>query len=162
MEHAALVPAELLADLARRGLRVVTQPGFLAHRGDDYLREVPAADHADLYRCASFVEAGVPLALSTDAPYGPADPWAVIAAAATRRAPDGRVVGGNERLAPSVALDAFLTAPAHPGGPPTCIRPGSAADLVLLHAPLRDGLARPSASAVRSVIRAGQLVERNA
>jgi predicted amidohydrolase YtcJ len=34
IEHAALVPRELIGELARRGLRIVTQPGFLAHRDD--------------------------------------------------------------------------------------------------------------------------------
>ena len=57
VEHAALVPAELIPELARHGLRVVTQPGFLAHRGDDYLRDVPIVEHGDLYRCRSLVEA---------------------------------------------------------------------------------------------------------
>jgi len=44
IEHAALVPAELVGDLAHWGVRVVTQPGFLTHRGDDYLRDLRATD----------------------------------------------------------------------------------------------------------------------
>jgi hypothetical protein len=39
--HAALVPPELIPELARLGVRVVTQPGFLADRGDDFLRDAP-------------------------------------------------------------------------------------------------------------------------
>lgn len=158
VEHAALMPVDLVADLARRRLRVVTQPGFLADRGDDYLREVPAAEHPDLYRCASRATAGIPLALSTDAPYGPGDPWTAIAAASDRRTPGGQVLGATERLAPEVALDAFLTDPGDLGGPPKRVRPGAAADLVLLHAPLREVLTRPSAAAVHAVLRAGRPV----
>ncbi|RAY16169.1 amidohydrolase [Actinomadura craniellae] len=151
IEHAALVPAELVPVLAGRGLRVVTQPGFLAHRGDDYLRDLPTRDHPDLYRCASLAAAGVPLALSSDAPYGPLDPWAVIAAAVHRRTPAGRVAGPDERLAPARALDAYLAPPGDPGGPPARVRPGAAADLVLLHVPLAVALAGPEPGLVRSV-----------
>lgn len=43
--------------------------------------DVPAADRGDLYRCGRLAAAGVPVAVSSDAPYGPLDPWAVIDAA---------------------------------------------------------------------------------
>jgi predicted amidohydrolase YtcJ len=156
VEHAALVPRDALPELARRGLRVVTQPGFLADRGDDYLRDLPATDHPDLYRCRSLLDAGARLALSSDAPYGPLDPWAVIAAAVHRRTPCGHLVGPGERLSPAAALDAYLAPPDDPGGPPRRVRPGVPADLVLLHAPLAAVLEKPSADAVRAVINGGR------
>jgi predicted amidohydrolase YtcJ len=87
VEHAGVVPSELVPELARRGLRVVTQPGFIADRGDDFRRGVPAGEHADLYRCRSLLRGGVPVALSSEAPYGPIDPWAVIAAGAAGAPP---------------------------------------------------------------------------
>lgn len=131
VEHAALVPPEVIPLLAARGLRVVTQPGFLAHRGDHYLRDVPPYDHADLYRCASLLAGGVPVALSSDAPHGPLDPWAVMTAATTRTTRGGSVVNPHERLDPATALAGY-TAPAHdPGGPPRRIETGAEADLVL-------------------------------
>ena len=160
VEHSALVPAELIPELARHGLRVVTQPGFLAHRGDDYLRDVPAGEHCDLYRCRSLVDGGVRLALSSDAPYGPLDPWAVIAAAAARRTPSGAVAGPAERLPAARALDAYLSAPGDPGGPPRRVRPGGLADLVLLDRPMSDQLAAPTADAVRTVLVGGRVVAR--
>ncbi|HEY0807788.1 MAG TPA: amidohydrolase family protein, partial [Pseudonocardiaceae bacterium] len=152
VEHGALIPVELIPELAARGLRVVTQPGFLADRGDDYLRDVPDDEHADLYRCASLRAAGIPLALSSDAPYGPLDPWTVIATATERRTREGNVVGPAERLTAQAALDAYLAPPANPGGQPTRIAPGAPADLVLLNAPLADVLAAPSAEAVRMTL----------
>jgi predicted amidohydrolase YtcJ len=158
VEHAALVPAELIPELARHGLRVVTQPGFLAHRGDDYLRDVPVDEHADLYRCRSLVDGGVRLALSSDAPYGPLDPWVVIAAAAERRTPAGDVVGPAERLPAARALDAYLSAPGDPGGPPRRVRIGAEADLLLLDRPLAAQLAAPAADAVRAVLIGGRVV----
>jgi len=140
VEHGAVIPGELLAELAGRGIPVVTQPGFIADRGDDYLRDVEPADLPDLYRCASLQAAGVPLALSSDAPYGPLDPWTVLRAAIHRRTRTGAVVGEPERLSPAAALDGLLAAPQTPGGPPRRIAPGAAADLVLLDAPLAEAL----------------------
>jgi predicted amidohydrolase YtcJ len=96
LEHAALIPAELIAPIRRFGLRVVTQPAFIADRGDDYLRDIPAEDHVDLYRCGSLHAARIPLALSSDAPYGPLDPWAVMSSATTRRpAPEASSIAAN-------------------------------------------------------------------
>ena len=158
VEHAALVPAELIPELARHGLRVVTQPGFLAHRGDDYLRDVPIVEHGDLYRCRSLVDGGVRLALSSDAPYGPLDPWAVIAAAAERHTPSGAVAGAAERLPAARALDAYLSAPGDPGGPPRRVRPGALADLVLLDRPMAAQLAAPTPDTVRTVLVGGRPV----
>jgi predicted amidohydrolase YtcJ len=141
IEHAAVVSAELVAELARRRIAVVTQPGFLAHRGDDYLRDLPAVDHPDLYRAESLRAAGVALALSTDAPYGPADPWQVLAAATTRRTPAGTVAGPDERLTPTAALAAYLAPPEDPGGPARRVRVGAPADLILLDRPVAAALA---------------------
>ena len=64
------------------GVTVVTQPNFVAERGDQYLVDVPAAQHHELWRVATLTRAGVPVALSTDAPFGDADPWAAMRAAA--------------------------------------------------------------------------------
>ncbi|MFJ6573959.1 amidohydrolase family protein [Streptomyces sp. NPDC091292] len=150
IEHASLVPAALLPELSRRGLHVVTQPGFLRARGDDYLRDEPAPQ--DLYRCASLNDAGVPLTLSSDAPYGPVDPWAVMAAAVDRRTRSGEVVTAAEALTPAQALATYLTGP---DLRPRTVRRGTPADLVLLDAPLDTALSRLPASPVRAVFLRG-------
>ncbi|MGW1028911.1 amidohydrolase family protein [Streptomyces sp. NPDC002577] len=149
IEHAALVPRELIDDIAALGLRVVTQPGFLADRGDAYVRDVRADDRADLYRCRSLTDAGIPLGLSSDAPYGPLDPWAVIAAAVLRTNPLGSVVAPEETLTAAAALDAYLGPLTDPGGPPRRVEQGAAADLVLLHTGRAAALADPTAELVR-------------
>ncbi|WP_054812040.1 amidohydrolase family protein [Nocardia arizonensis] len=152
VEHGALIPPDVDDDIRRHRLSVVTQPGFLADRGDDYLRDIAPDDLPDLYRCRSLLDARIPLALSSDAPYGPLDPWAVIAAAATRITPEGTALNPAESLTPRQALDAYL-APAHaPGGAPRIVRPGVPADLVVLHTPSALALRRPSADHVRYTI----------
>ncbi|MEU9272625.1 amidohydrolase family protein [Streptomyces sp. NPDC048251] len=149
LEHAALVPAEALPVLRRLGLRVVTQPGFLADRGDDFLQGTPPAEHPCLYRCGTLIRAGIPLALSSDAPYGPLDPWVVMRAATTRLVPDGRTAGPAERLTSTQALSAYLSPASSPGSPHRPLQPGSTADLVLLAEPLNEALTHPSADLVR-------------
>jgi predicted amidohydrolase YtcJ len=158
IEHASLVPAELLPSVAGTGLRVVTQPGFLADRGDDYLRDVPADDIQDLYRWRSLLDAGVRVAPSSDAPYGPLDPWAVMAAAALRRTPAGAVIGPAERVPVGTALAGYLSRPEFPGGRPRRLAAGCPADLVVLDRPLAGAEAAPTADAVRAVVIAGRIV----
>ena len=84
LEHLAIAPPDLLDQLRSDGLRVVTQPGFLADRGDRYLAEVDPADRDDLYRFGSLLAAGITVTASSDAPYGPLDPWLVLRAARDR------------------------------------------------------------------------------
>jgi predicted amidohydrolase YtcJ len=164
VEHAGIVPEEMVADLSLLRVRVVTQPGFLADRGDDFLRGLPAAEHADLYRCGSLLRAGVPVALASDAPYGPADPWAVMAAAASRRTASGVLAGERERISFEAALNAYLGAPEDPGGAPRRIRAGLPADLVVLRDPLallpgahRGVIPESDSGPVRAVVAAGRL-----
>ena len=156
IEHAALVPTDLVPAL--RGLAVVTQPGFLTDRGDTYRRAVPTDEHDDLYRCRSLLDAGVRLALSSDAPYGPLDPWAVIRAATHRRAPDGVPLGPAEALTARRALEAYLAPGSDPGGRPRRVEPGAPADLVLLRVPLATALQRPDAGHVRATLIGGRAV----
>ncbi|PTR21595.1 putative amidohydrolase YtcJ [Rhodococcus sp. OK519] len=158
IEHASIVPAEVVGVLRERGLTIVTQPGFIADRGDDYRARVDERDHPDLYRCRSLLDAGVALALSSDAPYGPLDPWTVIAAAVGRRTESGVVLGESERIDPPRALEAYLAPPDNPGGVPRRVRPGVSADLVVLDVPLREMLGSPDSAAVGTVLVDGRVV----
>ncbi|MEV0475402.1 amidohydrolase family protein [Streptomyces prunicolor] len=158
LEHASLVPADVIPGIRRLGLRVVTQPGFLADRGDDFLRGTPAAEHDELYRCASLRAAGVPLGLSSDAPYGPVDPWAVMRAAVRRRTRSGAVVGPGERLTAAQALDGYLSPGQRPGDAPRRVHVRARADLVLLHTPLGPALDRLDARIVRLTLVGGHRV----
>ena len=95
IEHGAVIPVELIAGLRARGLVVVTQPSFVAARGDQYLADVDPGDRAHLWRCGSLLAAGVGVAAGTDAPFGDANPWRAIAAARDRTTPSGVVLGAG-------------------------------------------------------------------
>jgi predicted amidohydrolase YtcJ len=101
-------------------------------------------------------EGGVAVGGSTDAPFGPDDPWVAIRAAIERRAASGAPVGSDRGLEPAAALDLFLGPPEHPGGPARRVAPGAAADLCLLDVPLRTALLSPSSGHVVTTIAGGQ------
>jgi predicted amidohydrolase YtcJ len=158
IEHGGVIPAAAIAQLRALGLTVVTQPAFVRERGERYLAEVAPAEHPDLYRCATLLAAGVPVAGSSDAPYASPDPWAGIAAAADRRTSGGATLGVAERVSAVAALTLYLGAATAPGGAATRVEVGAAADLCLLGAPLRDVLAAPDAGHVRATFIGGRLV----
>jgi len=157
IEHAAMVPDDCVGDLAELGVTVVTQPNFVAERGDTYRRDVDAADHHQLWRVATLLTAGVRVALSTDAPFGDADPWAVMRAAVHRRTPHGFVLNPAERIPPRTALELFFgTAqdPAHPRR----VDVGQPGDLCVLAAPPRQVVETLDADLVAATIIGGSVV----
>lgn len=158
VEHGAVIPVELIADLRRHDLTVVTQPGFVAERGDEYLAEVDPDDIPHLYRCASLLDAGVRVAGSTDAPYSAPDPWRAMRAAVARTTRSGALLGGGEAVSPRRALRLFLGDPHDPGGAPRMIAPGAPGDLCLLAHPLDAVLGRLTADDVVATIRAGEVI----
>ena len=142
--------------LRASGVTVVTQPNFVAERGDDYLADVAPEEQPDLWPVASLLAAGIPVAAGTDAPYGRPDPWALVHAAATRRTAAGHPLGRAERLDPRRALDLLLGPADRPGGPPRRVAAGAPADLCLLWYPLQEALARLPVNPVRATFRVGQ------
>lgn len=142
IEHAAVADEDGLRLLAEVGVTVVTQPNFIAERGDRYLADVAAGEHGFLYRGAGFLDAGIPLAGGTDAPFGEPDPWAAMRAAVLRQTGAGVVVGAKERLTPERALALFTTPHLDPGGEPRTVTPGAPADLCLLNLPWHEARLR--------------------
>jgi predicted amidohydrolase YtcJ len=160
IEHAAVVPRELLNPLRRLGVTVVTQSSLIASRGDDYLARVDPDDLCGLWPFRSLLDAGIPVGCSSDAPYGDCNPWASVRAAVSRTAPSGAVVGPAECVTPWQALRGYLTDPTAPGGPTRPLRAGAPADLVVVDGPLAEVLADPDHPRVRATVVAGRPVSR--
>jgi len=157
IEHASVVPLELIGRIAALQLQVVTQPAFIHARGDRYLAEVELDDQPHLYRCGSLLARGIGVGGSTDAPFGPSDPWLAIRTAVDRRTSAGRVVGPDEAIDAARALATFLSPLDAPGGCRRSVTPGVMADLCLLAGPLADALHAPSADHVRATWIGGTL-----
>jgi predicted amidohydrolase YtcJ len=154
IEHGAVIPAELVPAL--RGLTVVSQPHFVAERGEQYLRDVAPEDLPDLWRLRSLIDAGVGVAAGSDAPFGGADPWQVIRAA-TRRPAD---LGPREAVDPETAIRLFLGAPTAPARL-RAVAPGTPADLVLLRCPRAEAFRSLTSDLVAATFVDGSLVYRS-
>ncbi len=156
IEHAAVVPADSVAELVALGVLVVTQPNFVAERGDDYLVDVAPADLPALWRLATLLDAGVRVALSTDLPFGGADPWAAMRAAVYRRTPSGAVLNPGECVSAETALAMFSGSAEQPDVP-RIIAPGQPGDFCVLSAPPAEVLARLDSALVAATVVAGEL-----
>jgi predicted amidohydrolase YtcJ len=157
IEHAAVVPDDSIADLVDLGVMVVTQPNFVAERGDHYLADIPAAEHHELWRLASLRSAGVKVALSTDMPFGDGDPWASMRAAVRRTTATGVVLGGDECVSAREALTMFLGTSTRPTDA-RAIAPGQPGDLCVLAAPPAEVLCELDSTMVAAAVIAGGVV----
>ncbi|MCJ1701906.1 amidohydrolase family protein [Rathayibacter festucae] len=123
IEHAQLVAAEDFARFGRLGLVASVQP---EHAMDD--RDVADRHWAGRtdrsFAFASLHAAGATLALGSDAPVAPLDPWISLAAAVSRRRDGREAWHPAERLPFDVALAASTRG--------ATVAVGAAADLVLL------------------------------
>lgn len=157
IEHAAVVPDDARPEIADVGVTVVTQPNFIAERGEQYLHDVPAAEHHELWRVGTLLGAGVPVAVSTDMPFGEDDPWQAMRAAVHRTTEGGTVLGVDERVSPGAALT-MLTGHAEAPAVPRRIEPGQPGDLCVLTVRPDEVLRELDASMVAATIIAGVVV----
>ncbi|WP_394552298.1 amidohydrolase [Agromyces sp. MMS24-JH15] len=125
VEHAQLLRHEDVARFARLGIVASVQP---EHAMDD--RDVADrywAGRTDrAFMLADLQAAGVELALGSDAPVAPLDPWVAIAAAV------GRTRDGREPWHPEQAIDVRAALAASSGGAGAEVRVGIRADLAVV------------------------------
>jgi predicted amidohydrolase YtcJ len=133
IEHAQLVLRDSVPELARLGLRASVQPAHLLDDRD--VTELCWPDRAE--RCFAFrwmLDARVTLALGSDAPVSPLDPWLAIAAAVHRSADDRPPWHPEQALTVREALAASVDGHGS-------VHAGMPGDLVLLDADPLQGFA---------------------
>ncbi len=94
LEHVELVDSEAVARLAQLGLTASVQPAFdAAWGGSDgmYAERLGVERALAMNPLASLARAGVPLALGSDSPVTPFDPWGWVRAAAFHHNPEHRL-----------------------------------------------------------------------
>ncbi|HET6939737.1 MAG TPA: amidohydrolase family protein [Nocardioides sp.] len=126
IEHAQMVGRDDVRRMAELGVRASVQPAHLLDDRDITERVWPGRGG----RCFAFrwmLDDGVELALGSDAPVSPLDPWLAIAAAVHRSADERDAWHGEQGLTAAEALAASVD------GQPT-VGVGSPGDLVLLDA----------------------------
>lgn len=91
LEHAEVIPADLLDEIADLGLVVSAQPAFEAAWGEAggmYERRLGEARASQTNPFRALADRGVALAFGSDSNVTPMDPWAGIHAAEQRRHPE--------------------------------------------------------------------------
>ena len=135
IEHCSVCTPDQAVRLARLGVHVCSQPGFVYESGDRYLAEVLADQLPWLYPLATLRGASLPLSAGSDAPVASPNPFHGLYGAMTRRSARRRVLDADQRLSPMEALSLYTT-----GAATACfqedlqgrIAPGFLADLALL------------------------------
>lgn len=140
IEHASIVREEMIEQLLDCHASVVTQPGFLLHRGDQYIADLRSDELQDLYRLATLKRRGVPVLVSSDAPYGPVCPLTVATAAATRATSSREVIGEVERVSALDALRSYFVTNVHDLASVRTVEIGQPGDLCILNGTLSGSL----------------------
>ncbi|GAA1727478.1 amidohydrolase [Streptomyces yatensis] len=94
VEHAEMLTPETIAAFADLGLTASVQPAFDALWGGEdgmYAQRLGPERARTLNPYAALLRAGVPLALGSDSPVTPLDPWGTVRAAAFHRTPEHRI-----------------------------------------------------------------------
>ena len=157
IEHASIIQQDIFPLLKSTGVTVVTQPNFIAERGDQYQQDIETKTHADLYRCKSLLDKKIPLGGSTDAPYGNPDPGLANNYATERTSPSAYCFNEKEKLTAEQALMLFLSKPENAGGETRTISEGEPANLCLLNTPWQQARQQLNSCLVAYTIFAGEI-----
>ncbi len=153
IEHAPLLTAQLIEEIVALGAVVVAQPGLLNEVGGRYRQLLDAEQRARLHPWRALLDAGAPLAFSSDAPISRASALEAVAAASVDRPAD---LAPEQAITPIEALDASTAGAADAAGLEDRGRllEGALADLVLIGEPLeRD----PASARVRLTVIGGEV-----
>ena len=112
VEHAMLLSDRQIERLAKLGVSVAMQPEFLVRFGRTYPAQLGADRAFRLKRFRSVLDAGIPLAFSSDRPICAGNPWTGVDCASNR--PGG--FDGAENLTRTEAIERYLTPAKRIGG----------------------------------------------
>ncbi|RZQ59729.1 amidohydrolase [Amycolatopsis suaedae] len=161
IEHCGMVRPDQLPRLAAVGAIAVLQPEFLWDNGDDYSDVVGPERAGWLYRGRALLDAGIPIASSSDRPVVAGAPLRAVRFMVERRSSSGRPVGPDEALTVAEALRAATLGAAYACGREDVggsVESGKLADLVVLDAdPLRTDPAELAGIGVAATLVGGEV-----
>jgi predicted amidohydrolase YtcJ len=105
IEHAGYPTPEQIRRMADLGIAAICQPMYLFDSGDEFLTRLGARAHR-LQPLREFLEAGVPVVLSSDAFVASFRPLDAIAEAVSRQTRNGEEIGGGQALTVEEAVRA--------------------------------------------------------
>ena len=107
IEHAAVVSERQLGRIVAGGYVPVPQGRFISELGDGFRDALGEEGTETAYRMRSFIDAGVELPGSTDAPVVPGEPLLSIHDMVNRRSASDAPIGLGEAVTPAQALRAY-------------------------------------------------------
>ncbi|HEY7524360.1 MAG TPA: amidohydrolase family protein, partial [Candidatus Limnocylindrales bacterium] len=135
IEHCGGPRPDQVRRMARLGVWAIGQPRYFWDAGEDWLRAFDPERAHRLQPYRELVAAGVPFAISTDAPVASYRPVETLASAVLRRTVGGSVVGADQALTIEEAVRAYTIDAARSffvDDAVGSLEPGKLADLVVL------------------------------
>jgi predicted amidohydrolase YtcJ len=135
IEHCSLVDDQIIARIRELGLVVVPFGSYARFHGDKLPGYYGHERLERMFAHRSFLDAGVPVAGSSDYPCGPVEPLAAITSCVERRSLDGELIGGSQRISVAEAIALYTTGSAYASGEEHMkgrLAPGMLADFVEL------------------------------
>ena len=108
IEHCGVLRPDLIQRIGQLGVIPVSQPPFITEFGDGFLRHLGHARCQLTYPLRAFLEAGIPVAGSSDSPVSSYQPLLGIQAAVTERTADGAEFAPGERLTAEEAIRLYM------------------------------------------------------
>jgi predicted amidohydrolase YtcJ len=153
IEHCSLVDAGIVDRIRALGLVVVPFGAYARFHGDKLVGYYGRDRLERMFAHRTLLDAGIPVAGSSDYPCGPYEPLAAITSCAERRALDGTPIGPSQAITVREAFDLYTRGAAYASGEEGIkgtLAPGMLADLVELG---RDPFSVPPAEVVDIPVR---------
>ncbi|MGI8857487.1 MAG: amidohydrolase [Thermomicrobiales bacterium] len=113
LHHAYMPDAETVAKMAAYGIPAVIQPGFLYGLGESFIASLGIERARGMVPARRYLDAGVPLAGSSDSSVAEYNPFIGIWAAMARETAAGTVLDQTETLSREEAIRLYTTGAAH-------------------------------------------------
>jgi predicted amidohydrolase YtcJ len=135
IEHCTLVDDDILTRMKALGLVAVPFGSYARFHGDKLPGYYGKERLERMFAHRTLLDAGIPVAGSSDYPCGPLEPLAAITSCTDRRALDGSPVGLSQRISVREAVELYTTGSAFATGEEHLkgrLRPGMLADFLEL------------------------------
>jgi predicted amidohydrolase YtcJ len=145
IEHCSLVDDDIVGRIRALGLVVVPFGSYARFHGDKLVGYYGHDRLERMFAHRTLLDAGIPVAGSSDYPCGPYEPLAAVTSCVERRALDGTPIGPSQRISVQEAFALYTTGAAYASGEEHrrgTLAPGMLADFVELGA---DPFAVPAA-----------------
>ena len=162
IEHCTLVDRDIITRIKALNMVAVPFGSYARFHGDKLAGYYGEQRLERMFAHRSLLDAGIPVAGSSDYPCGPVEPLAAITSCVERRSLDGTPVGPSQRITVDEAIALYTTGSAYASGEENLkgtLAPGMLADFVELSAdPYRTAPADIAGLDVMSTWVGGQCV----